>query len=304
MSKIRIVTRRSALAMAQTEHVANQLSRIHPDLVCEIVPMVTRGDKILDVALSKVGGKGLFVSELEQALLDHRADIAVHSLKDVPGELADGLTIGAVPPREDPRDAVIMRQDLDWDSLQKGSVVGTSSLRRQAQLRALRPDLKFDTLRGNIDTRLNKVDEGNLSAIILAAAGLNRLGRRDRISKLLDPAECLPAVGQGALGIECRYDEEVLKWLEPLSHEPTKRETDAERTLLQQLNGGCQVPIAGFAVTIPSGEIWLRGFVSDVDGREAWHAEASGHDPVDLGQGVAQKLLDMGAHKALSGWTE
>lgn len=302
LNKLRIATRRSKLAMAQTEYIARELGRIHPDLVCEIVPFVTRGDKIQSVALSKVGGKGLFVSELEAALLAGEADIAVHSLKDVPGELADGLVIGAVPLREDPRDALIIRLGLDFDSLPAGSVIGTSSLRRQAQLRVLRPDFIFDTLRGNIDTRLAKVNEGHLSAIVLAAAGLRRLSLHERITRLLEPNECLPAVGQGALGIECRNDETVLELLSPLTDEPTRNETDAERSLLKQLNGGCQVPIGGYAQTLPSGDIWLRGYVSDGDGRDAWHAQASGRDPVAVGQEVAQKLLDSGAHRALSGW--
>lgn len=291
MSAIRVATRRSALALRQTEWVVNQLTGLHPDARFEIVPMVTRGDLIQDVALSKVGGKGLFVSELERALLDGHAEIAVHSLKDVPGELAPGLVLGAIPEREDPRDAIILSSGIDdWHALPADCLIGTSSLRRQAQLRTLRPDFRFDPLRGNIDTRLRRVQQGNLDAIVLAAAGLKRLGRADEISALLSAEECLPAIGQGALGIECRADHPVRQLLQAFHHAPSGLATAAERELLLRLNGGCQVPIAGYAI-LNGTTIHLRAYVADAEGGRYWRSEASGSDPIEVGRAAGKSVV-------------
>jgi hydroxymethylbilane synthase len=300
MQTLRVASRRSALALTQTRWVISQLQSRHPGLQVDIVPVVTKGDKILDVSLSKVGGKGLFVSEIEACLLSGDADFAVHSLKDVPAELAQGLALTAIPEREDARDALITKTGCGLDALPKGAVIGTSSLRRVAQLQAYRPDLQFVPIRGNIDTRLRKLDEEHLDAIVLAAAGLHRMGWSDKITEYLPPHVCLPAVGQGILGIESRSaDKRVNDILTSLHHPDTAAVAHAERTLLQALNGGCQVPIAGYAERDDSGQVWLRGLVASPDGRTVLRAQARDHAPDRAGLEVAQRLRAQGADQLL-----
>ncbi len=298
MSRIRIATRKSPLAMWQAEHVAAALRRLEPGLEVELVGMVTQGDRILDSPLAKVGGKGLFVKELEQGMLEGRADLAVHSMKDVPMTLPEGLTLAAILTREDPRDAfVALRYDRPAD-LPAGAVVGTSSLRRAAQLRARFPDLQVADLRGNVNTRLRKLDEGHYEAIILAAAGLKRLGLGERITRLLDPVESLPAIGQGAIGIECRDEPGALRDLLGRLHDAdTGVCVQAERAMNHALDGGCQVPIAGHAVLDERGEILLRGLVAEPDGSRVLRCEVSGPaaDAEDLGRAAAVALLAQGA---------
>jgi hydroxymethylbilane synthase len=299
---IRIATRKSPLALWQAEHAAAELHRIHPGLEVEILGMTTRGDKILDAPLAKVGGKGLFVKELEQGILEGRADIAVHSLKDVPVELPDGLHLPVILEREDPRDAFVSNRFASIAELPQGARVGTSSLRRQCQLAARRPDLRIEPLRGNVNTRLGKLDGGELDAVILAAAGLIRLGFAERIRVYLEPKESLPAIGQGAIGIECRSnDERVNDLIAPLHHRPTAARVAAERALNRRLQGGCQVPIAGHAL-LEGDRLYLRGLVGLPDGSRILRAEAHGSvdEPVALGESVAQDLLDQGAGDILA----
>lgn len=296
MLSMKVASRKSALAMTQTKWVISELETLHQDVSCEIVPVVTKGDKILDVTLSKVGGKGLFVSEVEACMLDGTADFAVHSLKDVPALLADGLVLIAMPKREDPRDALISKGGRSFADLPAGARVGTSSLRRVAQLQAARPDLRFESIRGNIDTRLRKLDTEGLDAVVLAAAGLHRMGWGDAITEYLSPAICLPAIGQGILGVEGRRDDEsVGRRLFDLNDGPTSRAAAAERTLLAELNGGCQIPIGGYAVVSADGEVQLQGMVASVDGREIIRATASGGDPKEVGRSVANQLRAQGA---------
>jgi len=299
---IRIATRKSPLALWQAEHVAAELRRIHPGLEVEILGMTTRGDKILDAPLAKVGGKGLFVKELEQGMLEGRADIAVHSLKDVPVELPEGLHLPVILEREDPRDALVCGRFARIDELPQGARVGTSSLRRQCQLAARRPDLRIEPLRGNVNTRLAKLDGGELDAVILAAAGLLRLGLAERIRAFLEPEESLPAIGQGAIGIECRADDEQVNALiAALHHGPTAARVAAERSLNRRLHGGCQVPIAGHAL-LEGDRLYLRGLVGLPDGSRILRAERHGPagEPVALGEAVAQDLLDQGAGAILA----
>ena len=293
--EIRIATRKSALALWQAEYVKAELTRAHPGLVVTLVPMVSRGDKLLDAPLAKIGGKGLFVKELETALLEHEADIAVHSMKDVPMDFPQGLGLYCICEREDPRDAFVSNHFASLDELPQGSVVGTSSLRRQAQLLARRPDLKIHFLRGNVNTRLAKLDAGEYDAIILAAAGLIRLGFAERIRSSLSIEDSLPAGGQGAVGIECRSaDGEIHQLLKSLHHEETAARVIAERALNKHLNGGCQVPIACYA--LQEGEqLWLRGLVGRPDGSTLLRAEARSSDPEQLGISVAEALLAQGA---------
>lgn len=301
VERVRIATRKSPLALWQAEYVKSALEAAHHDIVVDIIGMSTKGDKILDTPLAKVGGKGLFVKELEVALQEQRADIAVHSMKDVPMELPEGLSIEAICPREDYRDAFVSNHYKTLEDLPQGAKVGTSSLRRQCQLRASRPDLAILDLRGNVNSRLRKLDEGQYDGIILAAAGLKRLQFEDRIAALIAPEASLPAVGQGAVGIECRSDDErTIKLLAPLNDPASNVQVTAERAMNFQLQGGCQVPIAGFAV-LEDGQIYLRGLVGYVDGREIFRAEARGpqSQAVQIGQSVAQQLLDAGAGKAL-----
>jgi len=299
--EIRIATRKSALALWQAEYVKARLEASHPGLKVSLVPMVSRGDKLLDAPLAKIGGKGLFVKELETALMENEADIAVHSMKDVPMEFPEGLGLYCICEREDPRDAFVSNHFDDLDALPPGSVVGTSSLRRQAQLLARRPDLKIQFLRGNVNTRLAKLDAGEYDAIILAAAGLIRLGFGERIRSSISVDESLPAGGQGAVGIECRTtDSELHALLECLNHAPTATRVVAERALNKRLNGGCQVPIACYAV-LEGDQLWLRGLVGQPDGTVLLRAEgrAPAADAEALGVQVAEALLDQGAEQIL-----
>lgn len=301
MNNIRIATRKSALALWQAEYVKAELLRHHPQLTVELVPMSTQGDKILDTPLAKIGGKGLFVKELEQAMLEGRADIAVHSMKDVPVDFPPGLMLHTICPRENPQDAFVSNQFKSLDQLPHGAVVGTSSLRRQCQIKALRPDLTVRDLRGNVNTRLTKLDNGEFAAIILAAAGLIRLGFEQRIASLMPVETSLPANGQGAVGIECRSDDiAVQQLLAPLEHTPTRSCVLAERAMNRKLQGGCQVPIGAFAV-IEGDSLWLRGLVGAVDGGEIIRHQVRG--PVaqgeQLGAELAEYLLSQGADRIL-----
>ena len=294
---IRIATRKSALALWQAEFVKAQLEHFHPGLQVELVPMSTQGDKILDTPLAKIGGKGLFVKELEAAMLEGRADIAVHSMKDVPVEFPEGLQLQTICEREDPRDAFVSNNFLNLDDLPTGAVVGTSSLRRQCQLKAKRPDLVIRDLRGNVNTRLAKLDAGEYDAIILAAAGLIRLGFEERIRTHLAVEQSLPANGQGAVGIECRSDDKNIQaLLAPLEHLPTRQAVLAERAMNRRLQGGCQVPIGAFAVH-QGDELWLRGLVGALDGQQILQAQVRGSavDAEALGLQLAEQLLQMGA---------
>jgi len=298
---VRIATRQSPLALWQAEFVKAELERFHAGIVVELVKFTTQGDKILDAPLAKIGGKGLFVKELEQALLDGRADIAVHSMKDVPVEFPEGLGLVTICEREDPADAFVSNTFASLDALPKGAIVGTSSLRRRCQLLQARPDLDIRDLRGNVGTRLGKLDAGQYDAVVLAAAGLIRLGLADRIRHKLDHALSLPAAGQGAVGIECRLaDDRIRALLAPLHHEPTALCVRAERAMNAALQGGCQVPIAAFAV-LADEQLQLRGRVGDVDGSQLLRAEASASAtaPEALGQQVAAQLLAQGAGEIL-----
>jgi hydroxymethylbilane synthase len=299
-----IATRESPLAMWQAEFVQSALQEAHAGLDVRLLGMTSRGDQLLDVPLAKVGGKGLFVKELETALLDGSADIAVHSMKDVPMAFPEGLSLAVICEREDPSDAFVSNRYNALDELPAGSVVGTSSLRRECQLRARHPDLEIKFLRGNVNTRLRKLDEGEYDAIILASAGLIRLGMAQRIRQAIPASESLPAAGQGAVGIELRSDDsEVLALLQVLHHEPTAQRVKAERALNERLQGGCQVPIACYAQYDDSGEnLWLRGLVGKPDGSLLLRAEATAAAPEaeQLGISVAEDLLTQGAAEILA----
>lgn len=303
MTTVRIATRKSALALWQAEYVKAQLEHFHPNINVELIPMTTKGDIILDTPLAKVGGKGLFVKELEVAMLEDRADIAVHSMKDVPVDFPDGLGLEVICPREDPRDAFVSNTYATLNDLPQGAIVGTSSLRRQCQLKAKRPDLDIRDLRGNVNTRLRKLDEGQYDAIILAAAGLLRLKMGERISQYIEPEEMLPANGQGAVGIECRINDDTIKaLLAPLECNTTRIRVLTERAMNKALEGGCQVPIASYSVISDDGKaVHLRGLVGAIDGSEIIASEISG--PVEqgeaLGNKLAQGLLGLGADKIL-----
>jgi len=302
MQRIRIATRKSALALWQAEFVKAELLKHHPELTVELVPMSTQGDKILDTPLAKIGGKGLFVKELETAMLEDRADIAVHSMKDVPVEFPDGLMLSTICEREDPRDAFVSNQFRSIAELPPGAVVGTSSLRRQCQLKAQRPDLQVRDLRGNVNTRLAKLDNGEFAAIILAAAGLLRLGFAERIAGYLPVEQSLPANGQGAVGIECRTsDQRVQALLAPLEHGITRNCVLAERAMNRRLQGGCQVPIGAFA-TQHGEQITLRGLVGSLDGSEIIRDQVQGpaSSAEALGLQLAERLLAAGAGKILT----
>ena len=291
--QIVIATRESPLALWQAEHVKARLEAAHPGLDVRLLGMTSRGDQLLDKPLFKVGGKGLFVKELETALLDGRADIAVHSMKDVPMVMPDGLTLGVICEREDPRDALVGCSD--FAQLSQGARLGTSSLRRSCQLGRHRPDLEIGFLRGNVNTRLAKLDGGEFDAIILACAGLIRLGFEDRIGAPIDPDLSLPAAGQGAVGIEFREaDERVRELLATLHHDSTATRVLAERAVVRRLDGGCDVPIAAFAKW-EGDMLWLRARVGATDGSTLLEAEARGADPEELGAGVADMLLSQGA---------
>ena len=299
---IRIATRKSPLALWQAEHVRDRLRALHPGLQVELLTMSTQGDRVLDSPLAKIGGKGLFVKELEQGMLDGRADIAVHSMKDVPAELPEGLAIGAILDREDPRDAFVSSSHDSVDALPQGARVGTSSLRRQCQLRARRPDLEILDLRGNVGTRLGKLDAGDYDAIVLACAGLKRLGMEERITHALSPDEMLPAIAQGVIGIECRSDDmHVNNLIAPLNHVDTHVRTTAERAMNATLAGGCQAPVAGYSV-LNDGVLELRGLVGQPDGSEVIHADVSGAaaDAALLGRQLASELLSRGAREILT----
>ncbi len=308
MRNIVVGTRQSALALTQTNQTIQLMRELcaKEDLAYtfEVKPIVTRGDRILDVTLSKVGGKGLFVKEIEDALLNQHIDLAIHSMKDMPFELPEGLTIGAVPKREDPRDCLISKDSRELADLPQGAKVGTSSLRRAAQLQAYRPDLQIESMRGNIDTRLRKLEEEGFDAILLAAAGLHRMGWKDRITEYLSPDVCLPAVGQGALAIECRSDDrDVIALLRRLNDPVTERTVAAERTLLGLLNGGCQVPIGAYAqlASEQSGNgLFMTGMVSSPDGTRLIKETATGSDSHAVGSEVAQALLRRGADNILA----
>jgi len=297
VTTLRIATRKSQLALWQAEYVRDRLLAINPNLTIELVKMSTQGDKILDTPLAKIGGKGLFIKELEARMLDGSADLAVHSTKDMPAELPEGLHIAAICEREDPRDAFVSNTYDALDDLPLGAVVGTSSLRRQCQLRAIRPDLDIRDLRGNVNTRLAKLDAGDYDAIILAAAGLKRLGFADRIRNVIDTATSLPAVGQGAVCIETRTNDDVVNALiQQLNHEPTARCVRAERAMNTRLEGGCQVPIAGFA-ELNGDTLSMRGLVGHTDGKHTVRASISGRadEAERLGTALADDLLAQGA---------
>jgi len=299
---LRIATRGSQLALWQAEYVKARLEAAHTNLQVELNIMKTRGDKILDVPLAKVGGKGLFVKELETALLEQRADIAVHSMKDVPMEFPEGLGLAVICEREQPTDAFVSNHYSCFDALPHGACVGTSSLRRQCHIRALRPDIKIDFLRGNVNTRLAKLDEGQFDAIILATAGLKRLGMAERITEQLSIEQSLPAAGQGAVGVECRIDDQHTRALLQVLHdEDTSVCVTAERAMNRHLNGGCQVPIAGFAVLEAHGQLYLRGLVANPDGDQVLRAELRGPiaEAENIGIKVAEDLLSQGAKTIL-----
>ncbi len=298
---IRIATRQSPLALWQAEHVAALLSRTFPEVTPQLVKMVTRGDKILDAPLAKVGGKGLFVKELEEGMLAGYADIAVHSMKDVPMEFPEGLHLAAILEREDPSDAFVSNRFANLKDLPLNSRIGTSSLRRECQIKELFPNAEVIPLRGNVNTRLAKLDAEDYDAIILASAGLIRLGMADRITQSLAVSVSLPAVGQGAIGIECRVDDlEINEMLKALHHNETGLCVTAERAMNSRLNGGCQVPIAGFAV-LENGQVFMRGLVGSPDGRLIYRAEKMGSvDQVEaIGRLIAEDLLSQGADKIL-----
>ena len=298
-ARLRIATRKSQLALWQAEHVAALLRSAHPELQIELVPLLTQGDRIQDRSLAAIGGKGLFIKELEVALENLRADIAVHSMKDVPAELPHGLIIGAVLKRADPRDALVTTSGIArLEDLPHGAVVGTSSLRRQAQIRALRPDLHIEAMRGNVDTRLRKLDAGQrMDAIVLACAGLIRLGLESRITARLDPKVCLPAVTQGVIGIECRQnDSRTVDFLRPLEDPATRKVMDAERAFAARLGGSCQSPIAAYA-QLDADRITLRGLVAEPDGSRLLHDSLTGsaENPAALGRQLAERILAAGA---------
>lgn len=301
-SKLRIATRKSPLALWQANFVRDALMARSPELEVELVTMTTQGDKILDTPLAKVGGKGLFVKELELGMLEGRADLAVHSMKDVPVEFPDGLGLAAILPREDPRDVLISNKFDSLESLPEGARVGTSSLRRQCQLRARRADLQIADLRGNVNTRLKKLDDGEYDAILLAAAGVKRMGWEQRITELLAPEQFIPAIGQGAIGIEIRVDDDRVRDLVgALNDKQTAIRIAAERALNAGLQGGCQVPIAGYS-EISHGVILLRALVGRPDGSELVQGVISGkpEDADELGRVLADDLLSRGAREILA----
>lgn len=299
--KIVIGTRRSPLALFQANFIKDEIERAHPGTSVELLKIQTTGDKITDVPLAKVGGKGLFVKEIEEALLDGRVDLAVHSMKDVPVALPEGLHLSVIPKREDPRDVFIGRRVKRLQDLPQGSVVGTSSLRREAQLKHYRRDLKIQALRGNLDTRLRKLASGPFDAIILAAAGVRRLGLSSQISEYLDPTLSLPAIGQGALGLECRIDDKHINGLlAPLNDPDTWDCVGSERAFNHRLEGGCQVPLAAHA-HLDGAELILEGLVASVDGERVIREQTKGarHEGEAMGIELANRLLSRGADKIL-----
>lgn len=298
---IRIATRKSPLALWQAEHVAERLEQTFPGCRTELVKMTTQGDKILDAPLAKIGGKGLFVKELEQGMLEGLADIAVHSMKDVPVEFPDGLHLAAILTREDPTDAFVSNRYATLHDLPANARIGTSSLRRQCQIKELYPDAEILSLRGNVNTRLSKLDSGEYDAVILASAGLKRLGMARRISQCLDTGVSLPAIGQGAIGIECRSDDQQINEMLSMLHDSeTGVCVTAERAMNARLNGGCQVPIGGFA-QLRGGQIFMRGLVGSPDGSVIYRAERTGglDDAEAIGKMIAEDLLSQGADTIL-----
>ncbi len=298
---IRIATRKSPLALWQAEHVAARLQQAFPKVKTELVTMVTRGDKLLDAPLAKVGGKGLFVKELEQGMLEGTADIAVHSMKDVPVEFPPGLHLAVILEREDPTDAFVSNRYTSLGELPANARIGTCSLRRQCQIKQRLPGAEIVNLRGNVNTRLAKLDAGEFDGIILASAGLKRLGLAGRISESLDPSVSLPAIGQGAIGIECRADDkEINGYLQALHDQPTTIRLQAERAMNARLNGGCQVPIAGYA-ELKDGQIYMRGLVGSPDGRLIYQSESCGsaNEAEQIGRRIAEDLLAQGADRIL-----
>ncbi len=300
MRKIIVGSRRSKLALTQTNWFIEQLKQAGVPFEFEVKEIVTKGDRILDVQLSKVGGKGLFVKEIEQALYDKEIDFAVHSMKDMPAVLPEGLVIGCIPKREDPRDAFISVGHVKFSDLPQGAVVGTSSLRRSSQLLKARPDLKIKWIRGNVDTRLQKLETEEYDAIILAASGLNRLGwSNDVVTEYLEPEICLPAVAQGSLGIECRSDDtELLQELAKLTDKATWETAHAERAFLAAMDGGCQVPIAGYA-TYENEEIHFTGLVAAPDASEFYEDSATSKNAEEAGKAVAKILTEQGAYELI-----
>ena len=300
--KLVIASRESALALWQARHIQGRLQALYPHMTVDILGMTTTGDQILDTPLARIGGKGLFVKELEQALADGRADLAVHSMKDVPMHLPEGFALAAIGEREDPRDAFVSNDFSRLEDLPAGSIVGTSSLRRQSQLQARLPHLKIASLRGNLQTRLRKLDEGQYAAIILAAAGLKRLGLEARIRQLIAPELSIPAVGQGALGIEINAQrQDLLPLLAPLNHKATASCVEAERAMSRALAGSCQVPLGAFAER-SGNTVTMRGFVASIDGREMLRADVSGDaaDAEALGRLLADRLIAQGADRILA----
>lgn len=302
MTTVRVGTRGSLLARTQTQWVVEQLQAVSPESSFTTTIYKTQGDKVLDVALSQIGGKGLFTKELEDGLLAGEIDLAVHSLKDMPTELPPGLVLGCTPPREDPRDVVITADGKGLLDLPMGALVGTSSLRRVAQLRAARPDLQFVPIRGNVDTRLRKLEEGQVAALVMAAAGLHRAGFQARISEYLDPEICLPAVGQGALAVEIRQADAYTGRLVGLLHDPeTAKAVQAERAFLARLQGGCQVPCGAYA-EVDFGHLHLSGLIASVDGTQVLRAEVEGSiaEASALGRSLADELLARGGAAILA----
>lgn len=301
MKQVRIATRKSPLALWQARHVASELQRFHPGLEVSFVELSTEGDRFLQAPLSAVGGKGLFVKEIEQAILDGRADLAVHSLKDMTSDFPEGLGLAAIPVREDPRDAFVGRNGMKLSDVPRGAKVGTSSLRRTCQLLERRPDLEIVSIRGNVQTRLRKIDEQGLAGAVLAAAGLKRLGLEDRITELLEPEISLPAVGQGVLAIECRTsDVELLGLTSPMEHAETRVAVAAERAFLARLEGGCTVPLAGFA-RLEGDKVFLRGLIGQPDGKRVVRGDRIGpkEKAAELGTELAEELLGKGGGEIL-----
>lgn len=306
MRKLVVGSRRSKLALTQSRQFIEKLKEAEPGLEIEIKEIVTKGDRIVDKQLSKVGGKGLFVKEIQQELFDHEIDMAIHSLKDVPSELPDGLTLGCIPDREIPFDAFISKNHVQLADLPDGSIVGTSSLRRGAQILAKYPNLEIKWIRGNIDTRLSKLETDDYDAIILAAAGLRRMGWSDDIvTEYLDPELLLPAIGQGALGIECRSDDtELLDLLKKVHNQDVAECVTAERTFLKEMNGSCQVPIGGYATKDDNGRLSFTGLIMSTDGKERFEQTATGNDPVELGKEVSNILKEQGAKDIIDALNE
>jgi len=301
-SIIKIGTRGSRLALSQSEWVKREIAALHPDVRVELIRIKTKGDRILDSPLSKIGGKGIFVKEIEDALLKKDVDLAVHSIKDVPTDLPDGLHLPIFPKREDPRDAFISVEYNSLEDLPRGATIGTGSLRRSAQLLHIRPDLAVISLRGNVDTRMRRVESGDLQAIILAAAGLKRLGLSPKVFQILPVDKFLPAIGQGALGLEIRQDDDrIIDIIGFLNHESTEMSVKAERAFLKRLEGGCQVPIAGYG-RVEGEDIILNGMVAELDGSRIIMDEVKGPKdrPEDIGINLAERLLSAGADKILA----